>query len=203
MPDTHDRPSPGGAEQALIQALRELPLQRPGRDEWPRIAEAMNSRGRRRPSRRRTHVLWPLAAAALLVLALTMPWSIPPQPSTTASNEPPPSEDASETTVLSEGVDHLIAESQWLERLVASEALEPVAQDSDQLLLEQGLRERIRRIDTALAGSTDRPQAALWQARVGTLAQLAEVRWAGRQAAWASDGSVASPTAKPAVMWSN
>lgn len=197
MPDVRDYPCPGDADEVLIEALRALPAVRPAQDGWPQLAAALRARARSRRTRTATRLVWPLAAAAVLVLALVVPRS--------TQSPTPASQQSSDTPARSSpmaDVDRLIAQSQWLERLVAADAIAPVAQDGDQLLLEQGLRDRIRQIDSALVASAADVQPALWQARIGTLAQLAEVRWAGRQAAWSGDRGNAA-LSEPVVRWSN
>lgn len=203
MPDVRDFQRSGDADEALIEALRHLPLRKPGHDDWPRLARALQGRGGKSARRRRVRHFWPLAAAATLALALVIPRSIQSPP---LSLSPPPADGTDDRVAghpVSPGdVDRLIARSQWLERLIAADALSPVAQDGDQLLLEQGLRERIHRIDAALAISPDRPRPALWRARVNTLTQLAEMRWADRQMVWAGDAGAPGATAT-SVLWSN
>lgn len=96
----------------------------------------------------------------------------------------------------------LVAQSQWLENLVSAPALEPDVQDSDQVLLESGLRQRIRYIDSALQAAEAGPRPLLWRARVDALSQLAQVRWASRRENLA-DGVADGGAVRHAVMWSN
>lgn len=196
MPDARDlgRPGDGPPPDAyadVVAALKALPQHGPAVDAWPALAARLAAA--RRPHRRLRTWL-PLAAAAALVLAVLMPRMTQVEPG--AAPTVPDAvavDDAARTR-------QLIAQSQWLERLASAPALAPVAQDGDQALLEVGLRERIGRIDAALAEGGSGP--ALWQARVGALDELVQVRWAGRQVALADTGP--EPAAlRPAVLWSN
>lgn len=197
MPDARDYSRAGeSAGDPIVQQLRSLPQVRPSGDMWPQLAAALQRRrlDDRRRVRARARRWWPLAAAAAVLIALAVPRVVQPPPShdVRIAADPP----------AARSVDRLIAQSQWLERLVAADALAPVAQDGDQVLLEIGLRERLREIDVALASAPAAPAEDLWRARIGTLAQLAEVKWAGRQAGWAEGASSpAGPIA--AVTWSN
>jgi hypothetical protein len=198
MPDARDLsrdgggPPPGG-HATLVAALKRLPQQAPAVDAWPALAGRLAAARR---SRRRLQRWLPLAAAATLALALVLPRTSPVDPAL------PPAGDAVATIDEAARIQALIARSQWLERLAAAPALAPVAQDGDQALLELGLRERIGRIDAALADPQDEAGAALWQARIGALDELVQVRWAGRQVALAGHGP--EPAAlTPAVLWSN
>lgn len=187
--------------QELIRALRELPMQQPQPDLWPQLAASL-VRQRRVPAaspsravrRRRS---WWLAVAAVAVLAVTLPRLLAPPSAPTVLS-------GIESGDVSETSEDLIARSQWLERLVDAPALSPAAQDADQLLIELGLRERIGRIDAALAAADEDDATALWQARVGTLTRLAEVRWAGQQLAWTATATAnAADVTMPAMRWSN
>lgn len=202
MPDARDYSRAGDCAgdsiDSIVQRLRSLPQARPGDDGWPRLAAALqHRRGDVRPRpHARARRWWPLAVAAAAVLvALAIP---------RIAQMPAPSHDEQIAVEPPSGqqVDRLIAQSQWLERLVAADALAPVAQDGDQALLEIGLRDRLREIDLALASTPTAPVEDLWRARIGTLAQLAEVKWAGRQASWA-EGASAPAGPAPAVTWSN
>ena len=184
-------------DQALIRALRQLPLESPPSDPWPALASELKrssakapSRRSRRPGRRSG---WWLAVAAMAVLAIALPPLLSPPP------QQPLVESAGgmESAALSE----LIAHSQWLEQLIDAPALSPAAQDADQLLIEFGLRQRIGHIDAALTGTTPGDSEALWRERVGALTQLAQVRWAGQQLAWSATNEAAAGA--PAMRWSN
>jgi hypothetical protein len=195
MPDVRDRRNDDYQETQLVDALRALPLASPDGDGWTRLEVALRARskasmpssGVRRRSVRLAYT-WPLAAAAAVLAAVLWPQFSPRQ------ELPAPVADGSDDTRA------LIAQSQWLERLVAADAIDAVAKDADQLILEQGLRARIQRIDAALSDSRE-PDRRLWAARVGTLAQLAEVKWAGRQDSWSAMADTAGSV--PSVMWSN
>ncbi len=136
---------------------------------------------------------WPavLAMAAMLMLALLLPRTVPEQPGGIDATDPV--------------TDMLVAQSQWLEQLVAAPALLPDVQDSDQVLLDLGLRQRIGDIDSALQadGSGDGgTRQALWQARVDALSQLVQLRWASRRDAL--DTGVADGAGlQQAMLWSN
>jgi hypothetical protein len=196
MPDVRDRRNDDYQETQLVDALRALPLASPDGDGWTRLEVALRARskasvpprGMRRRSVRMAYA-WPFAAAAAVLAAVL--W---PQLSVWQEELPAPVADGSDDMRA------LIAQSQWLERLVAADAIDAVAKDADQLILEQGLRARIQRIDAALVDSHE-PDRRLWAARVGTLAQLAEVKWAGRQDSWSAMADTAGSV--PAVMWSN
>jgi hypothetical protein len=191
--DRHSNDAPTPHDHAgMIAALKALPQQAPAVDAWP----AMAARLAARRSRRRLRTWLPLAAAAVVVLAVLMPRMTQVEPGVLPVDT---AVVATDQDVLTR---HLIAQSQWLERLAAAPALAPVAQDGDQALLEIGLRERIGRIDAALADQDGDAVPALWQARVGALDELVQVRWAGRQVALA--GTTPEPaTLRPAVLWSN
>jgi hypothetical protein len=199
MPDARDlgRPRDGGPPPGgpvdLVAALRALPQHGPGLDAWPALADRLGAARRRH---RRLHTWLPLAAAAALVIAVLMPRMTQVDPDAAPADPAVAAvDDAARTR-------QLIAQSQWLERLASAPALAPVAQDGDQALLEIGLRERIGRIDAALADPDGEPGPSLWQARVSALDELVQVRWAGRQVALADTGP--EPAAlTPAVLWSN
>jgi hypothetical protein len=196
MPEVRDRHDEGPASE-LVAALRGLPLADPGEDGWPRLLGALRERapavvssGTRQGFRRRVRAaaVWPIAAAAAILAAVLWPRvAVHQEPDTRVADM------AGDTRAL-------IAQSQWLERLVAADAIDAVATGADQLILEQGLRERIQRIDTALENG-EIPGERLWAMRVSALAQLAEVKWAGRQDGWSAMSETASFV--PAVMWSN
>lgn len=201
MPDVRDGFHGDDADARLVESLRALPLAHPGSDGWARMESALRlrsattstplSQGRRR--RLRPAYAWPFAAAAAVLAAVLWP-QVPVEREST-----PGIVEGAASVPASDGTQALIAQSQWLERLVASDAIDAVAQDADQLIIEQGLRARIQRIDAALVNS-DQPDQRLWAARVGALAQLAEVKWAGRQG---GGMAMADHAALPAVMWSN
>lgn len=192
MPDVPERwPVDDAGDQPLIAALRALPLATPSPDPWPRLAARLRPAVRRgRPVRR-----WLVLATAAAVVVLL---ALPDRHLRHASdpNLDAPALQASQAAAPA--TDQLIAQSQWLERLLAAGILDAGAGDGDQLLLEHGLRERIGAIDAALAGSAPGPAGELWQARVGALTQLAEVRWAGRQASWSVHSS--DPAASAAAL---
>lgn len=177
LPDRHD--------QALAAALRALPLADPGDQAWPRLARQLRAQVRPRPTLRRW---WPLAAAAALALVL-LPWATTPP-------------DAGPGVGRGELEAGLIAQSQWLEGLLATPALSPPARDGDVALLELGLQARLGGIDAALADAGPAPTPALWQARVDTLAQLAAVRLGAPPGA--GSGSAAGPgPAATTLLWAN
>lgn len=197
MPIDEDFGPKRSQDQALIRALGELPLESPPSDSWPALAAELGRRSvkpaahrLRRSGRRRG---WWLAVAATAVLALALPPLLSPPPQRPLTESAGGAEDA--------GLAELIAHSQWLERLIDAPALSPAAQDADQLLIEFGLRQRIGHIDAALTGMTEVDAEALWRERVGTLTQLAQVRWAGQQLAWSATNEAAA--AVPAMRWSN
>lgn len=203
MPDVRDFPHAPDHADPLLVALRGLPAHAPAHDDWPRLAAALHRRVSPR-SRHWTHRRrWPLAAAAVLVAALLLPWpaAVPPEQVDRGQVEytatATPAGDASDGTDLVA----LIARSQWLEQLVAEEALTPVAYDADQLLIDQALRDRIGHIDLVLAGGTDADPSGLWQARVDALTQLAGVQWAARQGGLS--GSHAEPMPAATLRWAN
>ncbi|MDZ3823037.1 MAG: hypothetical protein U0S76_05500 [Pseudoxanthomonas sp.] len=176
---------PDRGDQALAAALRALPLADPGDQAWPRLARQLRARRRPLPALRRW---WPLAAAAALALVL-LPWA----------TTPPDGEPGTGRGDLEAG---LIAQSQWLEGLLATPALSPPERDGDVALLELGLQARLGGIDAALADAGPAPAPALWQARVDTLAQLAAVRLG--TAPGGAGGSVADhrPVATT-LLWAN
>lgn len=196
MPDMRAPQSGDDADEAIARSLRALPDSPPASDGWPRLAAELRASRRargRRPSRR---VGWSvgLALAATLVVALLWPRMVPDDASdmsAIAAVDP-----AEQTTAA------LIAQSQWLENLVSAPALAPDVQDSDQVLLEFGLRQRIRHIDAVLQATDLSAQPPLWQARVDALSQLAQVRWASRRENLA-DGVADGGAMHHAVMWSN
>lgn len=182
-----DPTAPEHRDPGLVAALRALPLADPGQDDWPRLAARLRAEVRPRPR----HALrrWvPLAAAAALALAV-LPLR-PPQPDAGRRDG-------------GGGVDAgLIAQSQWLERLLATPALSPPARDGDLALLELGLQARLGGIDAALADAGQAPAPALWQARVDTLAQLAAMRLGGPDGLQPDTGS-GPAAARPALLWAN
>lgn len=192
------RPDSDAIDDAVIVgALQAMPAVSPASDLWPDIAAGLASR-RHAPMRRaRVMRYGPLAAAASLLLAVVVVLS---------SRAPERVDDAGMQEVVTEpaknpavafddqGESGLVARSQWLERLVESPALAPVVLDGDQALLEQGLRARIVGIDAALVDEPEQPQ--LWRARVSTLGELAELRWAGRRAGLVSTAGVGSDDAR-------
>ncbi len=208
MPDARDlRSDDDDIDARLVESLRALPLAQPGDDGWLRMEAVLRSRvpptsGRvasfpAHRRRLRPALAWSFAMAAVVMLALVI---VPKQWVDSSSTVPTTS-----VALVSDGerdeTTALIAQSQWLERLVASEAIDAGAQDADQLIIEQALRSRIGRIDAALVDA-GQPDRRLWAARVGALTQLAEVKWAGRQGSgWAASAAPAAPV--PAVMWSN
>lgn len=198
MPDARDGTNPGHEHDPLIDALLSMPLAHAQTDAWPALAARLAAHAASTRKPRRSRLAWPVAlAAALLVALLLRPAMVQ------RSTHDPVTEPAVLADTNPGGTKALIAQSQWLERLVQAEAIEPVAQDGDQLLLEIGLRERIRQIDDALADSAGDQQARLWQARVGALSQLAEVKWAARQSDWQQDVTGQLVPAASYVTWSN
>lgn len=173
LPDRHDR--------ALADALRALPLADPGDQAWPRLASQLRARRRRAPALRRW---WPLAAAAALALVLL------PLAKLSPDGEPRGGRGDLEAG--------LIAQSQWLEGLLAAPALSSPERDGDVALLELGLQARLGGIDAALADAGPAPAPALWQARVDTLAQLAAVRLGAPPAGGAGQGPPATT-----LLWAN
>lgn len=207
MPDRHDS-MPDGADPRVVELLREMPLARPGTDGWPRMAALLRARAATVPNdlpargrRPRWARGWPLAAAAAVLAAVLLPGPVTRDPPVAGGADALASVEAGAPAEAPLTTQALIAQSQWLERLVAADAIDAVAQDADQLIIEQGLRSRIQRIDAALVDSGANDQR-LWAARVGTLTQLAEVKWAGRQGGWASTGTDSAGRI-PAVMWAN
>lgn len=184
-----DHPAPGLPDAPLVAALRALPLAGPGAGAWPRLAARLAARRRRRSLLRRC---WPVAAAAMLALALL------PQPLPTPDRVGAPGSGGTAGRTQA----GLIEQSQWLEHLLANPALSPPARDGDRALLELGLQDRLGGIDAALAEAGPDPAPALWQARVDTLAQLAVVRLGGPGES--SRGAGASGTGgTPALLWAN
>ena len=218
MPDPHEIKHGTVSEMDIVRGLRALPSIEPPGDGWPGLRAALQQRASPIPARsvtttrRRVRAAraWPFAAAAALLLFVAWPH----RPGD-GDGGPEPAVPASAGVALGEpgngdgrrpGADdgaadlrRLIAQSQWLERLIEAEAIVPAAQDADQMIIGQALRSRIELIDAAMAVTVE-PEPGLWAARVGALTQLAELSWASREVAW-SDAGLATPDA--AVLWSN
>lgn len=199
MPDMQhfdDGPCP---DEGMAQRLRGLPERPPGDDGWPRLALALRRVQPAPPPTVARLRRWSpgLAMAAMLLLALLWPCGVPEPPVDALVDAPTAAVDPAEATTAA-----LIAQSQWLENLVAAPLLAPDVQDSDQVLLDWGLRQRIAGIDNALQVADAGQRQPLWQARVDALSQLVQVRWAG--ARQTLDTGVADGGAlQQAVMWSN
>ncbi|MBX3725877.1 MAG: hypothetical protein KF823_08165 [Xanthomonadales bacterium] len=171
----------------LVAALRALPLAEPGEDAWRRLSARLRAGSDPRP-RTALRRWWPLAAAALLALAVLPLRPLGP--------------DAGPDNAVDPVEAGLIAQSQWLERLLTTPALSPQARDGDLALLELGLQARLGDIDAALADSGPAPVPALWQARVDALAQLAAVRL-GERGGPGPDIGNGHATTRPALLWAN
>jgi hypothetical protein len=186
-----------GPHDPLLHCLRALPECAPDSDGWPRLAaelRALQARTIARPVRRR-RVLTGLALAATVLLALLLPrGGHGPLPGPGTAGTPAPGTDP---------LAALVAQSQWLETLVSAPALAPDAQDSDQVLLDWGLRQHISVIDQALqVAAAGEARQQLWQARVDALSQLLQVRWASRREGL-HDGMADGAALRPTVLWSN
>lgn len=189
-------------DPVLVAALRALPLQSPAADGWSRMATALQSRTA--PARRARRWL-PMAVAAGLVAAVLMLPTHEPAPADGGRDLAMAGTADAVTDATASATPGLIAQSQVLERLLSADAWAPVAQDSDQALLELGLRDRIRLIDAGLVEAGEDSQLAerLWRARVGALGQLAQVQWAGRQSAWAGSADAEAGLRGAALVWAN
>lgn len=177
MPDAttrhDDRPQSGWAN-----ALARLPMEAPPADAWARIATSLDAaapRESRQPQRARRAAGW-LALAAVLALAVAVPWQrddAPPADATPLAGTPSPDTDAQDTTgtpTLAE----LQAESAWLETLLAHARDGRVATGSAAAMAAE-LEARLAAIDDALADPTLDPALAhaLWAERVEALQVLA------------------------------
>lgn len=195
MPDMMTVHRRDDGDEVVVQHLRALPECRPEHDGWARLAAELQSAPRAAQGRSRRRLIRPVAWAMAATLLLALVW--PRMASDTGRQSPESVVDVARVPPL----DELIAQSQWLENLVSAPALGPDAQDSDQVLLELGLRQRIGAIDVALQSGVGSPQP-LWQARVEALTQLAQVRWAGRRGTLA-EGVADGGSVRYAVMWAN
>lgn len=171
------------------EALRALPLERPPREQWSRLAAGLAERPRRRR--------WPLllAAAAVLLAALALPRLLaPPLPGTAAPVvlEPVVLEPVQSPAAVDE-IDALIAQSADLEALLAVAAGDDIASGASLLLRDQ-LHERIQYVDALLADPrTDASaQAPLWRERVVLLRRLAGIE--GGEQLLASRGDAGDST---------
>lgn len=200
MPDMQHFEHGSCPDEGVAQRLRDLPEQPPSSDGWARLAAEL----RRAQAVPRTKTVvrrarWPLAlaTAATVLLVLLWPRSAPelPAPWLDTVADSAARQDEAATAAL-------VAQSQWLENLVAAPLLAPAAQDSDEVLLDWGLRQRIGDIDLALQAGDAGQRLPLWQARVDALSQLVQVRWAGRRQ-YLDDGVADGATVRHAVMWSN
>lgn len=202
MPDMQYFEIPDSSDDAVMRRLRSLPDRDPPGDGWPRLAAELAA-GLAQPPRatvgrrsRRVFRQAGLAMAAMLLLALVIPRMDIPR----MEPEQPIAVESPEGVTAT-----LVAQSQWLEQLVAAPALAPEAQDSGQVLLDLGLRQRIGEIDSALQDSDHADGDArrrLWQARVDALSQLVQLRWAGRREALHA-GIADGVGVQQAMLWSN
>lgn len=165
MPDD-TRHSPNHAPRDWNAAFAALPLERPDTDAWADIA-------RRLPTRRT--VRWParVAIAAVLALAVVVPFGLlrqsPSDPAPTpqvATTQPAPTKPATPTDPL----EQLYAESAQLEAVLAI-ARDDTVSSGAAAEVAAGLDEDLARIDTQLRqpGITRDRQLALWRERCESL----------------------------------
>lgn len=142
------------------KAFGALPLQRPPRDSWPRVAQRLRGRQRaRRP------LPWALAAAALLALALWLPR--PMAPATM------PDDAGIASASATDELDRLKQSSAHLESLLRE--LQDEGEDAGTAMLQARLQDEIAGIDALLASSPTSPEIEhwLWSERVLRLQRLA------------------------------
>ncbi|MBK8286506.1 MAG: hypothetical protein IPK97_17470 [Ahniella sp.] len=158
------KPAPNDFEQAVGEALRELPLQAPRRDLWAAIeADLPKPRTARRS-------WWPyvMATAAALVLAILV---LPRERFEAGTRDTPNIATVDERAAW-------IAESQALESTLRSLERRPL--DATSALAGAEIEDLISLTDLQL-GVAAKPddELALWQQRVALMNELAEVRRAG------------------------
>jgi hypothetical protein len=166
---------------SLAAALRALPLEAPGRSALPLLVARAASLAppRSRPARRG----WGArsAIAALLLVALLLPFwqgQRPPSPAGAGDG--------------SAELANLIASSQNYERLIAASGND-VADSATVLDLRMGKDERLQQIDAELARPdlSDGERLLFWRARVDTLADIARLESARRW--YAANGQAFEP----------
>ena len=200
MPDMQHYEPGSCPDEGVAQRLRALPERPPSSDGWARLAaELRRAQAVPRTKQVARRARWPLAlaTAAMVLLVLLWPRSAPELPAQWVDTMPDSVARPEEAATAA-----LVAQSQWLENLAAAPLLAAAAQDSDQVLLDWGLRQRIGDIDTALQDVDAAQRQPLWQARVDALSQLVQVRWAGRRQ-YLDDGVADGAAVRHAVMWSN
>lgn len=151
----------------LGSALRALPLAQAPDDLWPRLAAALPPARRRKPLR----AAWPVAIAAVLLLALIWPRSplSPPSPSVAETQVTPAPAPADELPALRD-------RSQDLERWLGVLSRQS-PQDARSLMAAAEIADLVGLVDAQLSVARDDQEAVpLWRQRVGLLEDLAAIR---------------------------
>ncbi|GIW56854.1 MAG: hypothetical protein KatS3mg126_0070 [Lysobacteraceae bacterium] len=157
----------GGRGPSVGEALRALPLESPPREVWPEVRRRLGPAPR---PRRGQGLGWLAALAAVLALAVLLPWR--------SGEQPGPAPAGGQRDLVA-----LMRESARLEKLIAAAQADPL-QSGDSLLLGLALEAQIAAVDAALAEPVDADRReALWQQRVELLSDYAELQLARRSAA--------------------
>lgn len=162
MPDTTLPPPP---RIPAREAFGALPLEQPPRSAWPAVATQL----KRRPNRRRRIALWWAVAASAVLVAIWMPRLQPPSPI-----DPPPAAQIATATGQDPGLDALVQRSHALETRLRDTP--PALRSGGAVLAAEWIAADIGAIDAALAEAPANEAAALWQARVALLGELAALR---------------------------
>lgn len=177
LPGTHDlRP--------WSQWLAELPLDTPPADGWQRLRAGLDAETTASPHSPRPRWPWWMASAAVLVLAIAVPWQLhgPSQtddPSLVATRTP-------EASSANPSLERLYAQSAQLEQVLRIASDDRVA-SATAVALAGELETRLATIDAALMQPelSAEQQRALWQQRVDNLQVLAgfesQQRWLSAQ----------------------
>jgi hypothetical protein len=165
MPDLHDRLEPAPEFGA---ALRALPLVAPPTSALPGLLAELSARRRRRAA------VWlaPLAAAALLVLALR------------PSNAPVPAPVPVAAAVASPELSRLMQANALLEGRLASARGAHITQDGDAAQASAQMEDMLVLVDAALGSNPEPTQRVrLWERRLELLQALTQVQSRGSLAA--------------------
>ena len=168
MPDTSRDREPRMPPASWHDAFATLSSEVPASDAWQGIARSLDSA---RPGRRRRPLAW-LALAAVLALAIALPWRAVERPVDGPADRSATGDLATATATKS-GLDALYAESAQLEILLAHARDSQVASGTA-LAMTDDLDARLAAIDSRLSrpGLDAQQQQQLWTDRVQALRTL-------------------------------